>query len=92
MPGLPPVSAWIDVSFDSATAIATDETCYQDNRRRLWNATYSIRFATKDNIQRAICNAGLSVESWLGDWQGSAFTAQSPEMIPVGHHSEPQFA
>jgi SAM-dependent methyltransferase len=92
LPGLGPVSAWNDVSFDSATAIATYETCYQDNRGRLWNATSSIRFATKDNIQRAICNAHLSVESWLGDWQGSAFTAQSPEMIPVGHHSEPQFA
>lgn len=89
LPGLGRVSAWNDVSFDPATAIATYQTFYQDNRGRLWNATSRIRFATKDNIQRAICNAGLSVESWLGDWQGSAFTAQSPELIPVGRHSGP---
>jgi hypothetical protein len=47
-------------------------------------STSRIRFAPKSNIQEAVCNAGLEVETWLGDWQGTAWTPDAPEIIPLG--------
>lgn len=83
-PGIGKVSAWNDVSFDPATQVVSYDTVYEVNGGRRWESTSCIRFATKDNIQHAICSAGLAVEKWLGDWQGSAFTAGSSEIIPLG--------
>ena len=85
---LPPhgrIEAWNDVSYDPATEIVTYDTCYRSNAGQLWKATSSIRFATRSNIAARIAEAGLTVSEWLGDWQGSAWTPTSAEIIPVGH-------
>jgi SAM-dependent methyltransferase len=83
-PGMGRVSAWNDVSFDPATEVVSYATVYEANDGRRWESTSRIRFATKDNIQRAICNVGLAIDQWLGDWQGGAFTKRSAEIIPLG--------
>ena len=63
----------------------TYDTVYRANSGKLWMATSAIHFATKGNIQRAISDAGLRVDQWLGDWHGSAWTAAAGEIIPVGN-------
>lgn len=92
LPGVGQVSAWNDVSFEPATGVVSYDTVYEANGGRRWMSTSRICFATKDNIQHAICNAGLMVDQWLGDWQGGAFTEQSAEIIPLGRLSERPFA
>lgn len=84
LPGMGQVSAWNDVNFDPVTSIACYETVYRAASGRLWQASSRIHFATKDNIQHAICSAGLAVDRWLGNWQGDDFTEASPEIIPMG--------
>jgi hypothetical protein len=69
-----------------ATQIVTYETCYQSNNGGIQKATSRIRFATRNDIADRIAEAGLSVERWLGDWQGAAFDAASREIIPIGRH------
>ncbi len=90
---LPPhgrIEAWNDVSHDPATGIVTYGTFYRNHAGRLWTASSSIRFSTKSNVEACIAQAGLHVETWLGDWQGNAWTPASDEIIPVGrrgHHA-----
>jgi SAM-dependent methyltransferase len=78
------ITAWNDVRYDPARAVATYDTFYRADSGRQWMATAAIHFATKDNIQRAMCDAGLRVDRWLGDWHGSAWTEAAGEIIPVG--------
>ena len=92
LPEMGQVSAWNDVNHDPATAVVSYDTVYEVDGGHRWQATSRIRFATKDNIQHAICNAGLVVDQWLGDWQGGGFTEQSAEMIALGRRAARLFA
>ena len=84
LPGIGRVSAWNDVNHDPATGIVAYDTVYRSNTGQHWKATSRIRFASQSNIQQRIRDAGLDVETWLGDWQGSPWTPASPEIIPLG--------
>ena len=43
-----------------------------------------ILYTRKENLAEMIDEAGLVFDQWLGDWQGTEFTQQSKEIIPVG--------
>lgn len=83
-PTLGRVTAWNDVRMDAATGIVTYETCYRDQSGNTQNATSRIRFATRNDINQRMVEAGLCVDRWMGDWQGSPWTESSPEIIPIG--------
>lgn len=86
---LPPhgmVEAWNDVSHDPATGIVTYETFYRSRNDRIRKSSSRIRFASKDNIESRLAEAGLKAEAWLGDWRGSPWTSKSAEIIPTGQH------
>ncbi|MFN4143715.1 class I SAM-dependent methyltransferase [Aestuariivirga sp.] len=87
LPGIGRVSAWNDVSFDPETEVASYDTVYRNDEGRLWTATSRIRFATKNNIHRAIVSADLGVAQWLGDWQGTAWSPEAREIIALGGHA-----
>lgn len=87
---LPPhgrIEAWNDVSHDPATGIVTYDTVYRNGTYRIRKASSRIRFASKNDIATRLAEAGLSADTWLGNWQGDPWTPASPEIIPVGRGS-----
>lgn len=84
-PALGNVEAWNEAGYDGATGIVTYETHYRivESGRHL-SATSKIRFTSKEELEALLSEAGLHVTRWLGDWQGSAWTPQSKEIIPLG--------
>ncbi|MFN0194623.1 MAG: class I SAM-dependent methyltransferase [Aestuariivirga sp.] len=83
-PELGGVEAWNDVRFDPATAIATYDTFYRGAWGAEIKATSKIRFADKYEIANRVHAAGLRVDRWMGDWDESPWTENSPEIIPTG--------
>lgn len=87
-PDLGAVEAWNDVEHDPATGIVTYGTFYRIvESGRLLSSRSRIAFPTHDEIARLIAEAGLSVETWFGDWTGAPLTAASPELIPLGRRA-----
>ena len=84
LPPLGRITAWNDVSMDTATDIVTYETCYQTPSGSIQKASSRIRFATRNDIASRIAEAGLKVHRWMGDWLGAPYEDTSPEIIPAG--------
>ncbi|MDQ0469323.1 class I SAM-dependent methyltransferase [Labrys wisconsinensis] len=84
-PALGPVEAWNDAVHDAATGIVTYETHYRLLRdgRHLCAAS-RIRFTPQADLAALLDEAGLVVETWLGDWHGGACGPSSPDFIPIG--------
>lgn len=88
---LPPhgrIEAWNDVRHDPRTGIVTYDTFYRNDAGRLWTATAQIRFAPQKLIAACLDHAGLTVDRWMGDWQGGVWKGTSDEIIPVGRGAE----
>jgi SAM-dependent methyltransferase len=83
-PDLGEVTAWNDVAFDAATGVVAYRTVYESDGGGFWEATSRIRFADRHAIATRLAEAGLAVDRWLGDWSGTPWTPQSPEIIPIG--------
>ena len=83
-PELGRITTWNDVSMDAETQIVTYETIYRCDAGSIQKASSRIRFASRDEIAARIAEAGLKIDRWLGDWHGSPFTPDAPEIIPVG--------
>lgn len=82
------VTAWNDVAHDPATGIVTYQTFYRiETSGQVLSAASQIRFTPKDVIAAHIAAAGLSVDQWLGDWQGGSWHADAKEIIPIGHRA-----
>lgn len=78
------VYAWNDVSRDEASGIVTYETHYRRADGVVDFAESRLAFASKEEIEALIAEAGLAVERWLGDWRGAEWQAGSKEIIPIG--------
>lgn len=84
-PVLGQVTAWNDVAWDPATSVVTYETVYRaEAEGRTVRAASRIGFVCQPRLAELIDAAGLRVERWMGDWQGTALAADSPEFIPIG--------
>lgn len=84
-PELGPVEAWNDVAFDAASGIVTYETHYRiAGTAETRSASSQILFTGREELAALLDDAGLAVDTWLGDWHGAAWTPSSPEIIPVG--------
>lgn len=79
------VSAWNDVAHDPATGIVTYGTHYEIRAtgQRL-SAASRIAFPQKAELDALLAEAGLKVERWLGDWEGSDWQPGAGELIPLG--------
>ncbi|MCF3638485.1 class I SAM-dependent methyltransferase [Rhizobium sp. TRM95111] len=84
-PDLGPVTAWNDTVYDPASGIATYETHYRPADGRTLSASSRIRFIGRERLAALIGEAGLAVETWLGDWRGAPFRPDAREIIPLGH-------
>ncbi|WP_108854476.1 class I SAM-dependent methyltransferase [Albidovulum aquaemixtae] len=82
------VAAWNDVAWDSANYIATYETVYlvtSDGHE--FRASSQIAFPSLKELKRLIAAAGLTVDTWFGDWTGAPLAADSAEFIPLGRRA-----
>ena len=79
------VAAWNDVAQDPATGIVTYGTHYEIRAtgKRL-SAASRIAFPEKAELAALITDAGLRVERWLGDWEGTEWQDGAKELIPLG--------
>jgi SAM-dependent methyltransferase len=84
-PRFGPVDAWNDVEHDPATGIVTYGTFYRiEADGRVLSSRSRIAFPPRDQLERLIAEAGLAVDTWLGDWTGAAWTPESRDFIPLG--------
>lgn len=84
-PSLGTVEAWNTAEHDPTTGIVNYHTFYRLADGRELTAESRIRFTQQATLARLIIDAGLTVERWLGDWQGRPFDHAAPEIIPLGH-------
>ncbi|WP_284163686.1 class I SAM-dependent methyltransferase [Frigidibacter sp. SD6-1] len=85
LPGIGRVTSWNEVAWDAARAVARYETLYRmEDDGQLFHATSEIAFPGRDELADLIADAGLVVDRWLGDWQGTTFTPGMAELIPIG--------
>jgi SAM-dependent methyltransferase len=81
--------AWNDVEHDPATGIVTYGTFYRilaDGR--VLSSHSRIAFPPREQLEQLIAEAGLSVDTWLGDWTGTPWTPESRDFIPLGRLAE----
>ena len=79
------VEAWNDVVFDSATSVATYDTfCRLPATGEILSGRSRIAFPSQAEIAANLADAGLAVDRWRGDWQGSDFKPGAPELIAIG--------
>jgi SAM-dependent methyltransferase len=79
------VKAWNNVEHDQLTNNVTYQTNYVVTATgQSHSAASSIHFIRQPQLATLITEAGLTVDRWLGDWDGNTFTPNSPEIIPLG--------
>jgi SAM-dependent methyltransferase len=63
------------VTFDAVfTLLGTGEQRVSESR---------LRFADRETVGRLLTQAGFDSVKWLGDFEGSAYSETSPEIIPI---------
>ena len=79
------IEAWNEAAQDAATRIVTYVTHYRVTLTgQLFSAASRISFTPKNRIAAFLTEAGFTVDTWLGDWQGSPYTDGSKDIIPIG--------
>ncbi|QMU58341.1 MAG: methyltransferase domain-containing protein [Boseongicola sp.] len=85
-PELGAFEKWNSSKYDEESGILTYTNGYRILKTGNTHAAEArIRYSSLSEISDLMKDAGLSVQQWLGDWQGGPFTQNSPEIIPVGH-------
>jgi SAM-dependent methyltransferase len=79
------VVVWNDVERDPATGIVTYQTHYEvEGEGRRYSASARIAFPERGEVEALVAEAGLRVETLLGDWDASPWHADAREIIVVG--------
>ena len=78
------VESWNDYAYDEPTGVVTYGTYYRLGNGDLLAAKSQIRFGPQPRLAELIAEAGLTVDRWMGDWQGGDYTADAKEIIPLG--------
>lgn len=84
-PELGLIEAWNDVTEGPGAGVVTYRTFYREAATgRLHEATSMLRFTPRERLSEMIGAAGLTVERWMGDWEGSACDDHALDFIPIG--------
>lgn len=79
------VEKWNVSVYEELSGILTFSNGYRILKTgKTHEAQEQIRYTPKEEIAALIADAGLTVESWLGDWEGAPFHAEAREIIPIG--------
>ncbi len=76
--------AFNDAHHNPDSGIVTYGTYYEAPDGRFWQAQSQIRFRPQQEIAACITAAGLTVDRWMGDWQGGPLGRDRPEIIALG--------
>jgi SAM-dependent methyltransferase len=84
-PNLGPIETWNEPSYDDGTQILTYENGYRILRTgEAFSGSAQIRFTPQEELADLIVASGLTVERWLGDWEGNPYHLATREIIPLG--------
>lgn len=84
-PQLGDIDEWHDVAFDAAVSVATYGTTYFVNATgETWRTQARIAFPSRYELTTLLAGAGLQVDHWMGDWDGSAWHETALENIALG--------
>ena len=87
-PRLGKVEAWNESTYDAQTGVLTYTNAYRVlDTGKLFSASAQIRYTKQAELAAMISDAGLAVDTWLGDWAGAPFQPTAPEIIPIGRLS-----
>jgi len=87
-PDLGACEAWNEAAFDDETGILTYVNGYRVLATGAEHAAEArIRYTPQPELADRIAAAGLAVNRWLGDWQGSAYQPDAREIIPLGRRA-----
>ena len=79
------IEAWNETSYDEASSVLTYENGYQIVKTgETFSASAQIRYTSQEELADMIEAAGLIVDKWLGDWDGSPVHPEAKEIIPIG--------
>ncbi len=82
------IESWNVSEYDEDTQILSFINAYRSlSTDDVFSAPSQIKYTSHDKLQQLLKAAGLSVHTWLGEWTGEPFHAQSREIIPVGSKS-----
>ena len=79
------VEMWDEPEMDEATQILDITSHYRflSSGKHL-RSDFRLRFSTQEELTSAFHRAGLTAESWFGDWDRKSFAADDREIIVVG--------
>ncbi|PRY26697.1 methyltransferase family protein [Aliiruegeria haliotis] len=84
-PELGPVTIWTETTFDAARSVARYVKHFHiESTGQTLSAPSEIRFDDQPHIADVLARSGLAPTRWLGDWYGTDWRPDSPEIIPVG--------
>lgn len=84
-PDLGEVDSWNVADYDPALDVLTYTNGYQVlSTGEEHAATAQIRFTPQAGLATRIAAAGLSVDTWLGDWHGEPVSPDHPDFIAIG--------
>lgn len=84
-PTLGDVEAWSRPEYDETTGILTYTNFFRPAETdREYAGSAQIRFTPQDRLATLIAAAGLTVETWFGDWNGDPYAPDAKELIPLG--------
>ena len=84
-PQLGAIEAWTEPHYDENRQILTYVNGYTVlSTGKTFSASAQIRYTEQETLARLIDAAGLTVERWLGDWDGSPYHPGAKEIIPLG--------
>lgn len=79
------IDAWNSSAYDPASGILSYENGYRVTAtNRAVSASAQILYTSREKLEAMIGDAGLTVERWLGDWDGSDYHEKAREIIPLG--------
>lgn len=84
-PGHGTIRTWNSTSQDQQTGVVTYQSHYEIVASgQVTSASSDIVFTPKDQIAAMIGDAGLIVDTWYGDWQGTPWQPEAIDIIPFG--------
>lgn len=84
-PKLATIQAWNEASFEPSSSIATYHSHYRIAASgAVLSSASQIKFTARADLEQMIEAAGLTVEHWLGDWNGAPCDQHSKDFIPIG--------
>ncbi|KZL12674.1 class I SAM-dependent methyltransferase [Pseudovibrio sp. Ad26] len=87
-PDLGAIESWNLSEYDEVTQTLSFTNAYKRlETGEIFSAPSQIKYTTQDKVDQLLEEAGLCVETWLGEWTGEPYHSVSREIIPIGRRA-----